>query len=63
MTYVMMITGMTLWSVYAVMHEAWMFVVWNSLAVVLQFVVIGMTLYYARRRAAMPEQYDRRAGH
>jgi uncharacterized protein with PQ loop repeat len=62
MTYAMMIAGMSLWTVYAVMHEAWMFVFWNSLAIVMQLVVIGLTIYYTSKRRVMPDRYERRAG-
>ena len=57
----MMITGMALWTVYAVLHGAWMFVVWNSLAIVMQFVVIGLTLYYEHKRRLLPKVYERRS--
>ena len=50
LTYTMMITGMSLWTYYAALHSAWMFVIWNTLATILQLVVIGMTIYYAQKK-------------
>nr|MBI1231933.1 hypothetical protein [Cytophagales bacterium] len=58
--YTMMIIGMSLWSVYAILHEAWMFVLWNSVAITLQLAVVILTLHYERKRQQLPEQYDRR---
>lgn len=49
-TYIMMIVGMVLWSVYAVYHQAWMFVFWNSLAAGVKCVVLCLKLYYERIR-------------
>lgn len=60
LNYAMMITGMSLWSVYALMHGAWMFVVWNTLAIILQFVVIGLTIYYSRKKYYLQPKYERR---
>lgn len=60
LNYGMMITGMSLWSVYAALNNAWMFVAWNSLAIVIQVIVISMTLYYARKRMFEQPKYERR---
>lgn len=60
LNYAMMITGMSLWSIYAFLQGAWMFVIWNSLAIVLQLIVVGLTLYYARHKYYLLPKYERR---
>lgn len=60
LNYTMMITGMILWTIYATLHEAWMFVFWNSFAISIQMIVIALTLYYARKRYYLQPKYERR---
>ncbi len=61
LNYTMMITGMFLWTIYAALYNAWVFVFWNSFAISIQVIVISLTLYYSRKRYYLQPKYERRS--
>ena len=47
-TYIMLLTSMSLWLWYGILYQLWMFVFWNSVAIFIKLIVLGLKIRYNR---------------
>ena len=48
-TYMLLITSMSLWLLYGIVYQLWMFVFWNTVAICIKLIVLGLKLYYIKQ--------------